>query len=245
MEYAKKKIVRDFIRCCLVLATVFISSQCFGEKNDIESLAASPESLNFMSLQSGFGSSMVAVQKRLLPKKFLSEFSFAVSPAIKGLLYLNSLSLDGSYRFYLNERWSLQAKYSYFQNIINAEGKDMIFHQSKPLLEIKHARKQSVFFGFDWYSFYGKTILFNKIIHFDVYSSVVVGAVNLLNLDKEIEQWIPSGSVSTGLVLWWNKRMNARWELGGTYYKYQFDKDINEKIQEAILHSSLSVGVIF
>lgn len=216
------------------------SSYSFG-KESFDSAGSSPESLNFIRSQSHFGPFVSIVQKQLFPKKHSSELSLAITPALKGLVYLNSFSLDASYRFYLNHKWSLHAKYSFFLNTINPEGDSLILSQRSIPLEVKYAQKQAGFIGLDYYLFYGKTNILNQIIYFNIYLSGSVGAIQLIRLDDDFS---PLGSVAGGLVFWWNKRFNTRWELRGSSYKYQ-PLETEEGFLELISHTSVSIGVLF
>ena len=199
------------------------------------------------ALESGFDfshSSLKVVQKRWLPKTFLSEMSFAISPVLKGINYMNSYSADLSYRFFLNNHWALQFKYSKYFNPISQEGKDEVYKKSRVPLELKYPQKQSYLGGIDWYPFYGKAVLYNLLVRFDLYFSLLGGKIELMKLNKRVN----TGFLALGLVCWWHKHFNTRLELQGLYYRYGHLSDVTSKttdIHEYFYKMSLSAGVLF
>jgi len=161
-------------------------------------------------------SSLQVVQKRWLPKRFLSELSLGVSPALKGFNNIHNYSIDAAYRFFINERWSFQLKYSRYFNSLTSKGEEnLLFLQHIPL-EAKYAQSQSYLGGIDWYPFYGKASFYNRLVRFDLYLSLLAGQIELLNMNH----LNPLVSVGLGLVSWWHKNLNSRLELQGTYFNY-------------------------
>ena len=226
-------------KICLFVLIVF----CFPEfsYSDFDELGKNAKVLennfNFSS------SSLKVVQKRLLPKKYLSEFSLAVSPVLKGLIYMNSYSFDASYRFFLNNHWNVQLKYSRYYNLISKEGFNEVQNRARIPVELKYPQKQSYLGGVEWYPFYGKAVLYNYLVRFDLYLSILGGKTEILNLNESVYM----GSLGLGLVYWWHKHFNTRLEMQGSYYKYNiFDKlSENRDITEYFYKTYISVGVLF
>ena len=188
------------------------------------------------------GSSLKIVQKRWLPKKFISEGSIGLSPVLKGFNYMNSYSTDIAYRFFLNDHWSIHLKYSRHSNPITLDGKNEVEQMGRIPLELKYPQKQSYLGGVDWYPFYGKAVLYNYLVRFDLYLSLSGGTVELLNWNKTI----PMGSLSLGWVHWWYKWLNTRLEVQGFYYKYNVsDGRDTKEINEYFYKAYISAGVLF
>ncbi len=248
----KQKIFLLFIlKQCIVFGIILTSFHGFSKKQDytkqkskeekeFKSLGENSESLQIMSSQFEYRSSLNVVQKRLLPKRFLSELSLVGSPVMKGVTYLNTASLDVTYRFYLSNYWSVHLKYSYFLNKINKEGEDTLNYGQNPL-ELEYAQQQEYSLGFDWSPFYGKIAVLNKIIHFDVYLFFSGGVLKLLRLD---EKNIPTASVGGGLVFWLSQRVSARIGLSGSYYSYEVGKKL-DVINNYLSKGHVSIGVLF
>ena len=54
------------------------------------------------------------------------------------------------------------------------------------------------------------------------------------------------GSLALGVVCWWHKHFNTRWEVQGAYYKYNIDGNKTaEPIEEYLSKISVSAGVLF
>lgn len=186
---------------------------------------------------------LTVVQNRWLSKKFLSDFSLGLSPAISGFNYLNNYSVDIRYRFFLNELWSFQLKYSRYFNAITQGGIEEVKQAGLISTELKYPQKQSYIGGLDWYPFYGKAVLYNRLVRFDLYFSFLTGALELLNQDR----YVPLSSLAFGMVFWWNKNWNTRLELQGFYYKYNLTDDIGAiwEFNQYFYTMSISSGFLF
>ena len=199
------------------------------------------------ALKSGFGfasSSLKVVQKRWLEKRFLSSVELAVSPSLKGFNYMDNYSIDLFYRFFLNDYWGFGLKYSYYFNPLNRKGKEEVEKRGRIPLELKHAPRRSYFGGVHWHPFYGKAVLYNHLVRFDLYLSAFGGKIELLNISPSA----PAGFLAVGLVCWWHKNFNSRVEAQGHYYQYDAldDKTKEAKIIEEYFYKiSLSFGVLF
>ena len=208
--------------------------------SDFNELGKNPE-----VLESSFdfsSSSLQVVQKRWLPRRFLSELSLGFSPVLKGFNYMNNYSVDMAYRFFLDEQWSIDLKYSWYFNPITLEGDDEVKKKGRIPLELRYPQKQAFFGGVSWYPFYGKAVFYNHLIRFDLYLSVLGGMMDILHLDKNF----PTGSLGIGLVCWWHKNLNTRLEALGTYYKYEFsNKDKMASNKEYFYKIYISTGVLF
>ena len=197
-------------------------------------------------LESGFhfsNSSLHVVQKRWLPKSFLSEVSLGFSPVIKGFNYMNHYSGDIIYRFFINDQWSLDLQYSRYFNLRTQEGEDEVVKRGRIPLELKYSPQQSFLVGIDWYPFYGKAIFYNHLVRFDLYISLSGGILELMS----ISQNIPVGSLGLGCVYWWHKNFNMRWEVQGAYYKYDIvaDRKKIRHVKEYLYKIYVSAGVLF
>jgi len=204
-----------------------------------ESLGSHKESMQIIGSQFGYKSSLHVVQTRWLPRKFLSEMSLTVSPILKGVIYLNTSSIDLTYRFYFNAYLSAHITYSHFFNIMNIEGEDMYKHFYQNPLELEHAQKQAYLFGLDWSLLYGKVSILNQVTHFDVYLSSSLGALELFRISK----YNPTVSIGGGVVFWLNKYVNARIGFSGSYYKYQIPNA--ESLTTFLSKAHISFGAVF
>ena len=225
---------------CLVFVLVALCFPIFAF-SDFNELGKNPKALeNHLDFSN---SSLQVVQKRWLPRKFLSELSVGLSPSLKGFNYINNYSLDLAYRFFLNDYWSIGLNYSFYFNPITEEGKDELTKRSRIPLELKYYQKQSFLGGVSWYPFYGKAVFYNHLIRFDLYLSALAGLMELMHLDQRI----PTGSMGLGLVCWWHKNFNSRLEVRGVYYRYNVFDNTNEteNINEYVYSVSFSIGVLF
>ena len=181
------------------------------------------------------------VESRWLDKKFLSELSLGFSPFLRGFYYMNSYSIDLSYRLFLNDNISFHLKYSNFFNPINQDGKKEVFSFGRIPVELKYPPKRSYLIGMDWHPFYGKALLFNRLVYFDFYFSASLGQIDIFQLNQK--PYLFSGAV--GMVHWWHKRLNTRLELQGLCYEHQVSDSGEKTNQELSYKLYLSVGVLF
>ena len=190
-----------------------------------------------------YSTNLKVVQKRWLEKRFLSELSLSLSPALQGFNYTNSYSADLSYRFFINNYFSLNARYSSYDTVRSKEGDEVVLIKGWIPLELKYSVKQSYLAGIEWYPFYGKAVFYSKLVYLDFYLSILAGQIELRNQEKRV----PIYSFSLGLVQWWNKRFNTRIEAQSFYYKYYFlnDNAIQTAHHKYFYKMSFSVGVLF
>lgn len=223
----------------LFFVLTFFCFSTFASSN-FDELGKNPKALSELGFS---GSSLAVVQKRWLPKRFLSELSVGISPILKGFNYTNSFSTDVSYRFFLNNSWSFQLKYLWYFNPANQEGKDEVQKRARIPLELKYPQKQSYLGGIEWYPFYGKAVLYNRLVRFDLYVSALGGVVELINFNQKV----PTGSLALGLVNWWHKRVNTRLEFQGSYYNYDAvdEENISKNIEKYFYKIYVSTGVLF
>ncbi len=198
------------------------------------------------ALESSFrfsNSSLQIVQKRWLDRRFLSELSLAFSHILKGFEHLNSSSISAGYRFFLNNHWSFDLKYSWYFHSITSQGEDEIVRWNRIPLEMRYPKKHSYMGGISWYPLYGKSVFYNHLVYFDLYFSLSMGVIELIRQEK----FSPSGSVAMGIVFWLNKNFNARIETQGFYYTYSHsDKGGNPSdIHEYFYKIYISTGVLF
>lgn len=200
---------------------------------------------NPKALESGFdfsSSSLKIIQKRWLPKKFLSEVSLGLSPVLKGFNYMNNYAVSGTYRFFFSDNWSAHFQYSWHFNPITQDGIHEVTKRGKIPVELKYYQKQSYTGGIDWYPLYGKVVLYNQLVYLDLYVSLSGGITQLINLNKST----PLGSLGLGLVCWWHKNFNTRLEVQGAYYSYGIPaNNETETIKEFLSKIYISAGVLF
>ena len=188
-------------------------------------------------------SSLQVVQKKWLDKKYLSELNIALTPTIRGVNYITSYSSDLIYRFFLNGNWAFHVRYSVHFNHLTKEGRMEVEKSSRLPSEVKYPQKNSYFGGLDWYPFYGKALLYNQLVYFNLYFSLLGGRTELINKENPV----PAGSLAFGLVCWWNQNFNTRLELQGLYYAYHTttDRTPENQIEEYVGKMSISIGVLF
>ena len=216
----------------------FIPLMSFSDFNELGKHSSALErSFDFSS------SPLQIVQKKWLDKKYLSELDIAFTPTIRGLNYINSYSVDLAYRFFINGNWALHFQYSTHSNYLTKKGYKEVERRARLPVEAKYSQKQSYLGGINWYPFYGKALLYNQLVYFDLYFSFLGGQTELLNQEKTV----PTGSMALGLACWWSKNFNTRLELQGLYYTYHSSSDRNpeNRIEEYIARISVSLGVLF
>ena len=214
----------------ILLFTSFFSFAEFKELGKNPDLLKTEEVFSFQTRP------IKVVQKRWLDKKGLSEVSVSVSPIFNGFNYMNSQSLDLSYRLFFNDYFSVNAKAYYYLNSINQDGKTEVNKYGLRPVELIEYPRWSYSLGLDWYPFYGKAVLYNQLASFDFYLSVLVGQIQLK------QQKVALYSIGLGQVHWWSQRFNSRLELKAFYFQYPILKET----QAELLYSlSLSVGVLF
>ena len=216
---------------------LFFSFLLQAENSKFSEFGMHSEASQKMNSSVIYRSSMITVQKRSVDRTWLSEFSAGFSPAISGYPYTYTSSIDLGYQLHLNPQFSLGVKYSHFFHKMNQEGNEMIFKLRRIPLLLNHTPKTSYQFQAYWYPIYGKYVLMNQVIHFDIYT-----VASFISQDFNRLRRVPSGSLGLGLVAWWNKHLNSRIELIGQYYKYE-TKGLT---QEAIItYANVSLGLLF
>ena len=210
--------------------------------SDFEELGKDIEVLNKKRFQ--FSSApLKVVQKRWLEKRFLSEIGYSVSPVLKGFNYSNTYSSDLSYRFFISDYFSLVLRYSYYNSLANQQGEDEVNLRGRSPLELIYSNRQSYLAGMEWYPFYGKAVLYNQLVRFDLYVSALAGQIELFNQEKRA----PHYSLGIGLAQWWHKRFNTRISTQFFYYKYHFSNasQENQDVEKYFYKMSISAGVLF
>lgn len=222
-----------------ILFFIFFSSSVGAD--NFEELVR--ESTDLKESFSSFHPPLRVVQKRYLPKSFLSEIGLAFSPVLKGFNYLNTSSIDLSYRFFLTNYWSIGLKYSSYFNTKNQEAYELINNRGHIPLEIKNFQKHSYLAGLEWYPFYGKTVFYNYLLRFDFYFSLFGGFVDLFSVDEKT----PMLSLGLGFVHWWHKHFNTRLSVSGYYYQYSAEDfaGFKKNIYEHYYKIDISAGVLF
>ena len=217
--------------CIFIL--LFVSFFSFAE---FKELGKNPDLLKTEKVFSFKTTPIKVVQKRWLDKKWLSEVSVSVSPIFNGLNYMDSQSVDLSYRLFFNDYFSLNAKAYYYFNSINQDGKTEVTKYGLRPVELIEYPRWSYTLGLDWYPFYGKAVLYNQLLSFDFYLSLLAGQIQLKQQKRTLY------SLGLGQVHWWNQRFNTRLELKAFYFKYSF---LQETQPELLYSLSLSAGVLF
>ena len=230
--------VKVILKICFIVLCLF-GFPAFGEKEDAET-REEQEILQSLKAGSYYGSSLKVIQKRRYPVKFLSEISGGIVPVIHGAIFSRIYSTDLNYRFYFNRQWSAHFKYARFFTFINPEGSDMVKRERRIPLELNHSKNQGWFAGIDWYPFYGKTLFFNQVIHFDLYLSLSGGWLDQLRQSEKAQAL----SFGGGAVFWCGKRFNTRLELKSLYSRSPL-KDSRKNLEDFLLTGGLFVGVVF
>ena len=215
----------------------------YGEDDQFKNLSEKSVPSLTLDALGDLSPSLAVVQGRFVPKKHLSELSLGTSATVKGVVYSHSGSFDLSYRFHFNNYWSAGFQYSWFWNERNEEGDSLIKKFNRVPLNLKYARKQSVRFLIDWYPFYAKAVVWNKVIHFDIYTTLHFGSLELILKNK-----VPYGGLASGFVFWLSQKCNVRIELNQTLYAYNLDKEIKEKGEfekEFLTNAFVSIGWLF
>ena len=222
----------------LILLILYFPVFSFASFEELEKSKKILEQNNFQFSSSG----LKVVQKRWLEKQHLSEMGLSASPVLKGFNHIDTYSLDLYYRWFLNNYFSLVLRYSHYENPIRQEGEDAINLIGQTPLELIYHHKQSYLAGIEWYPFYGKAVLYNRLVHFDLYFSVLAGQIELEKQEKRF----PHYSASIGLAQWWHKNFNTRLSVQALYYKYPFfNKNENQDVHEYFYKISVSTGVLF
>ncbi len=243
-----KKRQKKQILKALAAGALLAASAASQSAQDPEGLMLSPEAEALMREPLPPGSSspaaaLMAVQQRLISKRWLPEAGFGISPALTGFTYTGNYSMDFSGRLYVSDRWAAYIKYSRFYSPNSAEGREAIKTSGKIPVEMKYPQKWAVLGGLDWLPFYGKAVLLSRVFYFDIYFSAGGGVLERLRAAKKTALF----SFGSGAALWLHRRFSARLELNGSSYSRSYAGSDGRQHKERvyITRISLSGGFLF
>lgn len=194
--------------------------------------------------QTSTTSEVSVVQNRFYSRKNKQEILTGFSYGTSNPTYFKSMAASWAYKFYLNPKWSVGFKYSYFVNTLSAAGVQIIKRALKnvqkepdlatiPDLDFP---KSSYVATASWYPSYGKFNLFNKIMYFDLFVSSSAGQIILKNKPSFLL------SLSMGSSFWLTKKWTTRVEIQNKLYK---ESSYTQQHNILTTQLMLSTGYIF
>lgn len=178
------------------------------------------------------------VQDRLVKRNIRFEFMPEFIAVVGGDPYTETKGIGLSTQFHINPHLSFGVKYSQFGNKLSKEAENMISGTSNALgraivPDIDYASDQ-VLGVVNFYPFYGKMNVFNRIAHFDVYALLGGGNTTLASGAKRT---LTGGG---GVGFWITNHFTARWEL--RYQTYKSQLKTGEDLDMNLTVSSLQFG---
>jgi len=192
----------------LLLVTLLMSSFSYAEeskpaKSDLENKL---ESLNIPSDKVTpvvSEEKLYAVNERYSSLNKRHEFTMFGANNFNADSHLTTTMTGATYRFHLNGKWSVGARYSEYFNKLSSAG-EKLFEDQKLLPDTDYAIKSSEgFLSFN--TIYGK-LRFTKdtIVYFDQYISLGYGNIQLAKDETQMY------SVDLGFAFWLGKHMSTR-----------------------------------
>lgn len=146
---------------------------------------------------------LYAVNERYSNLNKRHEFTVLGANNFNADSHLNTTMSGATYRFHLNGKWSVGARYSEYFNELSSAGQKL-FEEEKILPDTDYAIKSSeAFINFN--TIYGK-LRFTKdtIVYFDQYISLGYGNIQLAKEETQMY------SVDLGFAFWLGKHMSTR-----------------------------------
>ena len=175
---------------------------------------------SLLKIEDMFGgrSNLVIVQSRKVPRKYTSEFYIDYSQNLKGFNYSNTGAFSLGYKFHISNYWALGLEYAEFFNSLNSAWTYERAGNQIPSSLIYYPKNAFGLSG-DWYAFYGKSLIFGTVVHFDIYTSLKLGVQSLNKISR-----VPYIGLGAGFVFWWNQFLNSRIELQEAFYQHSIEE---------------------
>lgn len=159
------------------------------------------------------------VQDRIVNRHHRLELAPEFGSVVGGNTYLTTMRMGLNAYYHFNPRWSLGAKYTYFNNTLSKDGESLIEdtkRTGKALVPEMDYPKQEYMAVLAWYPFYGKVNMLDKgIAHFDVYGQIGAGQVEILSGPTE------TYLAGVGIGFWISQHLTSRLEMNLQKYKTQ------------------------
>ena len=199
----------------LLILTLILSSNVFAkDENKKSELESKLESLNIPSdkvtpLVSE--DKIYAVNQRYSSLTNRHEFTLFGANNFNADSHLETTMSGATYRYHINGKWSVGARYSEYFNKLSSSG-EQLFQSEKILPDTDFAIKSTEGF-LNFNTFYGK-IRFTKetIVYFDQYISLGYGNIQLA--EDETQMY----SVDLGFAFWIGKHMSTRFGMKNESY---------------------------
>ena len=182
------------------------------------------------------------IQDRIINRKNRHEFypGYEMVQA-GGSPYFHSQMISMNYMYHISPYWSVGLNYGYAFNQLSTEGQNVIDYgkrkqnelleedpnstdKADPFIPEMNWLKQSVMAQVDWYPIYGKFKLLNTaIVHFDIYTTLGVGKIELKNNDSNLYQF------GLGMGFWWSQNLTSRLEAKYSSYVSEFFSSENRE----------------
>ena len=142
------------------------------------------------------------------------EVSFFGANNFNSDSHIETTQSGAAYRFHINSRWSVGAKYSEYSNKLSGAGKKL-FDNEQLLPDTDYALKSTEgFISFN--TIYGKLRLTrDTIVYFDQYIALGYGDVALANGEQKMT------TLDLGLAFWLGRKASARVGLKNEFYTQQ------------------------
>lgn len=157
------------------------------------------------------------IQNRVIDRRLRLEFSPTYTNYWGGNPYVSSQSAGMEFAFHINPRWSLDVAYTFaYENNITPEGKFLIDNavtNNVDNVPDVDAPRSSVMGFLTYYPFYGKLNMFEKVVHFDIYTSLGAGSTELGTGNQT------TLGANLGMGVWWSQHLSTR--IGYRFQNYE------------------------
>lgn len=157
------------------------------------------------------------IQKRIVDRRMRLEISPTYTTYWGGNPYISSQSAGMEASFHITPRFSVDLAYTFaFTNNITSEGQFLI---DKAIIDDDNLVPDidyptSALMGFvTYYPFFGKLNMFDKVVHFDIYTSLGAGTTELSSGNQT------TLGANLGMGIWWSQHLTSR--IGYRYQTYE------------------------
>lgn len=179
---------------------------------------------------------LYAVQQRYLPLRFRSEVGAGYGMNMTSDSFLRTQQVEMSYRFHLNDRWSVGLAHAFVDNTFKSETDNLQSADGKIIPDVPYAYTRTDLTA-EMNMFYGK-FRWNAetVSYFDAYLALGPGIV------RQNTGTVGAGVADVGFAFWLGKWGSAR--FGVKDYAYNETYRSGTKLQQNA-HAHFDIGYIF
>ncbi len=238
----------------IILLILFSGSYCFADLlKDFDSLGSNKVLLEKAQVLAPEKQIQI-VQGRVVNRVRRHEFLTSIEAIQEGgNSYIDTRLAGLNYQYHLTPYWSVGLNYGYAFNELSSEGEKVIAEgrdlqdqiisedpnstqKIDPFIPELNWIEQSLVAQVNWYPIYGKFKFLNKsIVHFDIYTQLGAGQVELRKSNSTIYQ------AGLGIGFWWSQHLTSRLEYKySTYDAEHYKEDISVEMSSL----NFSVGYL-